>query len=51
MRYKSISCPKLFTNLLASGHAGMFLFFGKVTNPEQPIIGSPPIGKTPDVPR
>ena len=27
MRYKSISCPKLFTNLLASGHAGMFRFF------------------------
>jgi hypothetical protein len=28
----------------------MFLFFGKVTNPEQPIIGSPPVAK-PTVPR
>jgi hypothetical protein len=45
MRYKSSSCPELLTNLLAFGHAGMFRVFGKVTNPEQSIIGSPPIGK------
>ena len=51
MRYKSSSCPTLLTNLSAFGHAGMFLFFGKVTNPEQPIIGSPPFGKTHDAPR
>jgi hypothetical protein len=51
MRYKSISCPELLTNLLASGHAVAFRFFVKVTNPEQPITGSPPIGKPHDAPR
>jgi hypothetical protein len=36
MFHFKITTGSLRSPLLASGHAGMFRFFGKVTNPEQP---------------